>query len=667
MTLLSEKLDTIEKYMAVDERTPTGTHVRLRDYDMGSNRLLRPSTPPHGHMPYLPCVNSAGFAGYHGPEYWPNSLWWLHREHMRQACGVYRPLSPVLVQLVVNSPHLGQYALHISRENPEQIAWTPTVDDGLRDRQVAMSLGRWLRRVFPGMADHEITQLESAHRTFLNPDVEFIDCMTEMDRVIKAYMGVTSCMSKSTSHWGHGHHPLEAYAAPGFKLAVIYGAGKKVSGRCLVWINPEDENDKRAVRNYGDDSLRQYLKGKGFIFTGLGGAYLKAIPVEGNSKLVVPYLDTTACEVQPNSATAGVYDGDGKIWLFNTDTIGRIPKEYWVTVQTQHGSTQLKTFPLNSECAVSGKKINIMRDSFTQVYVDGKRKQALTAETKKWTPIYVLVDGANISLPVHPDTPRFSYGGSYFIDTPEMRELAGFAKLNPELYPDQANDWLVIANSDMIKQADGSWIKKEDACYLCTMTAKRLVHRALLPEGAVRVAQLDDRKSFAEPGVEVKTTAANRKVIPGIHDVVEGYNGVWGYRRSMKVVKFWGRDVWVPTAMTTEELAATTPTIPESVINDIRRHADKGHNREALIRHNIFTILNDRGDCYAPVNQLDDGEFSWTYHFEARDLNVPVIEAAVAAPDKSPPGWRSVLAQMKIIIEVCDRVYSEVQREAVPA
>lgn len=665
MTILSEKLDTIEKYMAVDEHTPSGTHVRLRDYDMGSNQLLRPTTPPHGHTTYLPRVNSAGFAGYHGPEYWPKALWWLHREQMRLSHGVYQPLSPTLVQLVVNSPHLGQYALHISRENPEQIAWTPTVDDGLRDRQVAMSLGRWLRRVFPGIADHEITQLESAHRTFLNPDVEFIDCMTDMTRVISAYMGVTSCMSKSTSHWGHGHHPLEAYGAPGFKLAVIYGAGKKISGRCLVWINPEDENDKRAVRNYGDDSLRQYLKTKGFVFTNLGGAYLKAIPVESNTKLVVPYVDTAGCEVQPNTATSGVHDGDGKIWLFDTKTILRIPKDHWVAVQTQHGSTAMRTFPLNGECAVSGKKINIMRDTTSVVYIDGKRKQALSSQVRDWITCNVMIDGGVAAMLVHPTAAMFKHSGSFYIDTTAAREYCGYVKLDPAFYPD-VTEWLVANNHELVRTASNTWIKDEDSVYLCSPTAN-LIHRSQLPADAVRVAQVHERKAFAVAGVEYKVTAANRKVIPGVHDVVEGYNGVWGYRRSMKSVKFWGREVWVPIAMTMEELAAATPTMPEAVINEIRRHAAKGHNREALIRHQIFTILNDRGDCYAPVSRNDDGEFGWTYHFESRDLNVAVIEAAVAAPDKSPPGWHSTLAQMKTIIEVCDRVHSEAQREAVPA
>lgn len=658
MTTLSDKIDSLEKYLEATY-TVHGQPAKIAaNYELSGGRLLAPALVKGAiYQPQLPVITGTAFTGFSGRDTWPDHLWWLHREYMRLATSVYA-ISPTIATLNASNAHITQYALHVSREDTDKIAWTPTVEDGQRDRQVAMSLGRWLRRVFPALSDPEVAAIEASHRMHMNPDVEFVDFTTDIDKAINAYMGVTSCMSKSKDHWGAGHHPLEAYMAPGFKLAVMYGVSKKISGRCIVWINPENAEDKRAVRNYGDDSLRMYLKSKGFVFSNLGGAYLKAILVKNDTHIMMPYVDTAACEVRPNTSVYGVYDGDGKVWLFDEKTIAKIPKEALTGIQTQHGFTAAKPFPLNAECVVTKKKINYARDTISIVYADGQRAQALSNHIGGWKSGVVVNRGGVLTLPLHPGTPTFTEAGTTYVDNDETRTALSYIKLDAELYP-EATQWVKKTSSFMMS-SNGKFIKEVDAVYFIVGGLKTTIHRSQLPSDAVRVAQVEERKTFAAAGSDVKITAANRKVVPGVHDVVEGYNGVWGYRRSMREMTSWGRTVWVPATMTPEELMSQVDNVPESVKNDIRRNVAKGHNREALIRHQIFTVLNDRGDCLS-LKTVDDNTIRWVYHFEPRDLDIALIERVIADPSLNPPGSANAnaLAQMKKIIEVVDGVLAE--------
>jgi hypothetical protein len=63
----------------------------------------------------------------------------------------------------------------------------------------------------------------------------------------------------------------------------------------VIWVNPDNPNDKRAVRIYGHPTLRRKLLADGFKFTPLTGAKLAKVPLPGGDKVpnryYLPYLD----------------------------------------------------------------------------------------------------------------------------------------------------------------------------------------------------------------------------------------------------------------------------------------------------------------------------------------------------------------------------------------
>jgi hypothetical protein len=116
--------------------------------------------------------------------------------------------------------------------------------------------------------------------------------------IIKYYnQGPHSCMVFPASHWGRiENHVLMTYDAPGWGIAIISQdeAKSRASARSLVWINPDNKDDKYYIRVYGDEVLESRLVRKGFINKVPAKAPLRYVPHNGSAtNILLPYFDNT--------------------------------------------------------------------------------------------------------------------------------------------------------------------------------------------------------------------------------------------------------------------------------------------------------------------------------------------------------------------------------------
>lgn len=104
------------------------------------------SLPEYGYRMRFPADRDYGELG--NPNHLPvQSRWWMEREALRAAHGVYPEVTSVLENLV-NSFGLQQHFIHISAEDPNMVAYTASVEDGQRDKQVRLSFGKLIRKLY---------------------------------------------------------------------------------------------------------------------------------------------------------------------------------------------------------------------------------------------------------------------------------------------------------------------------------------------------------------------------------------------------------------------------------------------------------------------------------------------------------------------------------------
>jgi hypothetical protein len=233
--------------------------------------------------------------------------WWHRRETLRIQYGIYR--TSVLTE-ALNCAWPGQFAVHVSRDDPEQIAYTASPEDGERDKQLRMSPGRFLRKHFTLFSDKQIQDLEQIHKTDL--DSSYLVARTK-DTIYKVYtemVGDTGCMRREAKHFPGNIHPSIIYTGPGFGVAYLQDKGKIIA-RCVIWVNPNDPNDKRAVRIYGHPTLRRKLLADGFVFKPLVGAKVAKVPVPGyDNHYYMSYLDGPEGNQSDRQASHAKISGD---------------------------------------------------------------------------------------------------------------------------------------------------------------------------------------------------------------------------------------------------------------------------------------------------------------------------------------------------------------------
>ena len=222
------------------------------------------------------------------------------------------PLHPAVVAAFkLDDPHDWQQLLlewpYVSKTDVTRIAYTRDERAGQDDRQTLTSLGKYLKRHWPDMADHVIRDYVAKYAT----EAEFHIERTTAAIVKAVQDGPASCMQFDEDEEDQreqldklGHHPYEVYAPQYGWHVATRRLGHKIVGRALLMQRDNDETkQKYYVRTYRrkdgdnysqpDDEMMQWLNSQGYehrqSWKGERLAYLSS--GHRNHDFVAPYID----------------------------------------------------------------------------------------------------------------------------------------------------------------------------------------------------------------------------------------------------------------------------------------------------------------------------------------------------------------------------------------
>ena len=468
--------------------------------------------------------------------------WWLKREYLRIYRGVYPESTETIDYLNGQYP---QFALHVSKEDPQAVAYTPDKVSGEADRQLKTTLGRFLTKYYPHVADTVIAQVVADHLGELDGSYETI---TGAD-ITKSYLsagGTAACMSKSKSGYSTmGHHPSEVYDMPNISMAILRNNSGAIVARCMLY--DASPTDKRYIRVYGDLKLKKKLTRAGYKAGSWVGAEFKVIELDGEPtfpRLVMPYLDANGATGSSEHCNVALI-GD-RLTAVSSKTAQRFRKLFGsqaavcaTNTSGHYNFTKLDPNNLYSVCALSGKIIPDDEEP-TKYWSDGKIILIHPESMPEPSSVFYYYSGTSRqTVFAADDTPTFMHGGYIIIDTDAHRLTAGFYKLSMKYYPEE-QDWKrqSYPNLTPYRDRNSEVIKLEDAVQVIVKTpggnAKVYVHQQEVKKGWIKVHSLQRGKDlYAEPDVTIHRTSSGRKVVEGIHNIEQTYKGLWEFARSL--------------------------------------------------------------------------------------------------------------------------------------
>ena len=223
---------------------------------------------------------------------------WIHREALRMVTGYYD--MPDALYGGYLAPILMPWFVHRSREDADQLAYTPTDEYGRADRQVRMRPEALLRKLVPSISDVELRDIVAAMKAEKDPRYYVAHDRETVEAIYTTMVGDNGCMRHDRSSFHDGDfvvHPSAVYACEERGLGVAYlkdGQGR-YNARCVIYTSP-DGTDKRMVRVYGSLLLERKLRNAGYVYKSLHGLTLPAIHAAptrlGNMpRWAMPYLD----------------------------------------------------------------------------------------------------------------------------------------------------------------------------------------------------------------------------------------------------------------------------------------------------------------------------------------------------------------------------------------
>lgn len=399
-----------------------------------------------------------------GQYYGQKRPWWNQREVLRINAGVYKQTS---VTEAINNlfPWI---AAHVSTEDPNQVAYTASDEDGGRDKQLRASPGRILKRFLPQLTDKEIQELEQRHRVELDDSFKIARTPEEIRRVYTTMRGDTGCMRGDIERWSnnHTHHPSVVYSGPGLGVAYLEDTNKTPIARCVVYQNPDDPSDKRCVRVYGAAILRTKLLNNGYQFKSLTGVKLARVSLKGAApRFHFPYIDGVEGD-QASGQASCVYDNGEYLVLIDHNQAKQFPNAKYA--RNSGGYIELLPPPKNEEFVslISGKKFMSVTDVRTAIYYHGQFGYAPSSEVRGFISVSAWRDNG-FTIVTAPREETFS-GYALHEDT---RNAANIRALDAEYYG--ANQWTQISYA---VTSDARVIKAEDAVVYLPETGDLVVY-----------------------------------------------------------------------------------------------------------------------------------------------------------------------------------------------
>lgn len=277
----------------------------------------------------------------------PEDLFWMWRENDRFRAALYAP--PVFlsqlraliqrdeydksIELAKHMRSLWWHFPHISLDEPHMVAYTPSPEYGLRDRQVRTKVGRYLQQFYGEFLSQDNIRMMACG--VKSVDLEFSGSSSADIRA--AYLragrdGVTSCMTYCVNEYQtYGDfHPVDAYGNGDWRVALLMDTVMgEISARALV-------NHKHScfVRCYGREAntLRYRLEEKGYTFSTSWPEEAELLLIrDDDGNVVVPYVDGDtkyASIVYRDGKERVILDG-GNIDLSSTSGIWREREQMW--------------------------------------------------------------------------------------------------------------------------------------------------------------------------------------------------------------------------------------------------------------------------------------------------------------------------------------------------
>lgn len=254
---------------------------------------------------------------------------WLDREMDRY------PLHPSVVKaldkygvedpttIAIEWPHLSNDGV--------RVAYTQNIDKGQRDIQTVTTPGKYLRRHFAAMKDHEVRDLVAL------ADGKLFGIAKEWQQIRNVIEnGPPSCMAYGAEEFASGVHPYKVYAPRyGWGLAWRLGLTGTIDGRALVYENDKGKcfvrsflRDPGGGYSHSDHAIEAWLISQGYErhASWPNGAKLLRIS-HSDGRLVLPYLDGNVQSVEDRGDYV-VIDEDGNIEADNQDGLSGESEPY---------------------------------------------------------------------------------------------------------------------------------------------------------------------------------------------------------------------------------------------------------------------------------------------------------------------------------------------------
>lgn len=514
-----------------------------------------------------------------------NMPWWAQREHYRIKYTAYRSTD---VTTKINK--IAPWAfVHVSKENPDHVAYTPDGEYGKRDRQTSMALGRLMVRLFPLFRDEYIQQQVADHKAEMGLVIKFVSTEEEICEVYAT--GPESCMRHGIETWPrtNGRMPVAAYGyVPGLELAYIADDNNHITARALV--RPAD---KIVIRTYGDSKLYKALARQGYKYGSLEGLKMKAQFLTGgpetHKRVLMPYLDANGERGSSAYCSLALIDDTIHILTQEQRDVARargITLNHGVVTEGYLDMMPLNLSDIFNIDVLTGENI-VDVHSANRVYVPATEttkevQSGLTNYTESQLREMGYVEGhANMhsNLVWIKQELTFTvergphWGNTTYVENLRMRNALGFTRLSPKYYP--GSDWIKDSADEYVSTHDGHAIKREDAMYIIYNETASVMDNATGVEGTVKTlrskvvhksdgftagavkvhSRFRNIPEWAEEDVPIIKTVNNRKVVDGHHEVVELWNGGWEFKNKTKTKRIAGKSYYwlsgpVPAALT---------------------------------------------------------------------------------------------------------------------
>jgi len=489
-------------------------------------------------------------------------LWPLRRDVIREAIGVYPEPTSVLkwVRSMQSNIGLGQQFPHVSREDRTQVAFTPDATQAKADRKQRMAVGRFLRKVLLFVPESEIQRLEQSHRAEMDTTFLLAETVDAIRRVYVGMDGDTGCMRHDMEHFSlKKYHPSAVYCSPGMGVAYTEDENGTVKSRSVVWTNPDNPEDKRFVRVYGDPVLRKKLMNAGFRLAGLAGAKLRIYrdpAFEYADQVLMPWIDPAGgihasnVDRSLDAANAIRFKGEEFITLLDNVATTRYQRAgvHPVGIQSQGGYVQVPEVDIAGfvfDCPLTGKRVNRMeRDTVPWLNDEGVvvRADAEAVHQRHLPALMAHHEGRTQHVYCTAENKvRFAIPGyaAHFNDEATRTSL-GLCLLDEAFYPSEAR-W--ASKGDCVR-LDGpndthSYIRDSDAVMVYDNDGtERYVHesmvKSLKKDGCVPIAVRNSYRGLAHAShPKLAITRGGKRVITDRHEVVQLWDSTWEYNRNV--------------------------------------------------------------------------------------------------------------------------------------